>query len=131
METETEVRWYQIARDITWAVEWGEEQTVPRPNRVFERCLVTPDERTYICSATASSYLRVLDYYAEFDEDVSDSVREHWDTLLLEFRDEPGFYMQYNDVFDGDKVPKFLRVYDQGEGIEEGAFEYAQGNQHV
>jgi hypothetical protein len=73
----------------------------------------------------------VLDYYAEFDEDVSDSVREHWDTLLLDFRDERGFYMQYDDVFGRDGVPKFLRVYDQGEGIEEDAFEYACGNHCV
>ena len=134
METETEpqkYRYYQIARDITWAFTWGDDAPHPAPDRVFERCLVTPDAGTHLCEAAVSSYVLVLDHYAEWDEDVSDEVREHYDELLMGVNDEAGFYMKYDDVFERDGKPKFMRYFDQGEDTEADAFEYAQGNHHA
>jgi hypothetical protein len=129
-ENETEYRWFQIARDLTWAFTLPDTD-MPKPARIFERCLVTPDVGTHLCEFAVSSFLHVLDYYAEFDEDVSDEVREYWDDFLIGCADEPGFYMHYDDVFGRDGNPKFLRWQAQPDDTEEYALEYARGSHLV
>jgi hypothetical protein len=129
-DTETTYRWFQFARDLTWAFTLPNTD-VPKPDRIFERCLATPDVGTHLCEATVSSYVHVLDYYPEFDEDVSDEVREYWYDFLVGCVDEPGFYMHYADVFGSDGKPVSLRWQAQADDTEEDALEYARGNHLV
>lgn len=56
----------------------------PLPARITERVLFTPDVAVHLCEARASVFVQVLGYDAEFDEDVSDELREWWDMQLLE-----------------------------------------------
>jgi hypothetical protein len=119
-------RWYQVARDATHEFEFDSTDG-PKPVRVWERSIVSPDIRTFLCEFTPSSYVDVLDYTAEFDEEVSDEVREEWDMLLNHTSPVEGYYVHYRDVFDEQRRPKWRHV-EQGEDTEEAAREYAQGN---
>jgi hypothetical protein len=101
-----------------------------KPTRVWERSLVTPDVRTFVCQATPSAWVDVLDYYAEFDGDVSEEVREYWEEQFNYTGPVEGYYVHYYDVFDASGRPKW-RYVEQGEDNEEDAREYAQGNHLV
>lgn len=129
-EQEQTFRWFQVTREVTHEMWFESTEDEPvKPARVWERSLVTPDIRTFVCQATPSAWVDVLDYYAEFDVDVSEEVRESWDTLLNE-NPHGGYYVHYHDVFDASGRPKWRHV-EQGEDNEEDAREYAQGNHLV
>lgn len=71
----------------------------PIPARISERVLLTPDEAHYLCSASKSLYVEVLEYNAEFDEDVSDEVRDWWDDQLHEtLTGNDDYYVYFSDV---------------------------------
>lgn len=128
VEVEVLYRWYQVSRDVTHEFEFNDDEQF-KPSRVWERSLVTPDIRTHLCEATASAYVDVLEYTAEFeDDDVPERVREYWEEQFNYTGPVEGYYVHYHDVFDT-KVgkPKWRHV-EQGEDTEEAAREYAQGN---
>ena len=126
-EQEQTYRWFQVSRDVTHEWEFRDDDRT-KPSRVWERALVTPDVKTYCCEATPSAYVDVLEYTVEFEGDVSDEVRESWETLLnYDCGPVEGYYVHYHDVFDASGRPKWRHV-EQGEDTEEDAREYAQGN---
>jgi hypothetical protein len=127
VEAEVVYRWYQVSRDVTHEIEFNDDEKF-KPTRVWERSLVTPDIRTHLCEVTASAYVDVLEYTAEFEDGVPERANEEWDTLLNYTGPVEGYYIHYADLFDAKSgKPKWQHV-EQGEDTEEGAREYAQGN---
>jgi len=71
----------------------------PLPARISERVLFTPDVGVHLCEARASVFVQVLGYDPEFDEDVSDEVREWWyDQLLDALTQDDDYYVYHSDL---------------------------------
>jgi hypothetical protein len=126
VEVEVVYRWYQVSRDVTHEWTFTDDERL-KPSRVWERSLVSPDIRTFCCEVTPSAWMDVLEYTAEFEDDVAEDVREYWEEQLNYTGPVEGYYVHYRDVFDGQGRPKWRHV-EQGEDTEEAAREYAQGN---
>ena len=128
--------------ELAWA-DVPERPAGPMPARISERVLFTPDSKTYCCEITPSLWVEVLGMEAEWDEEVSDELREWWDEQLShpDFTGgEDGYYVHYHSVvntYEKDGPVTFAgwfvtTVHEDGEfETPEDAREYAQGNWHV
>jgi len=115
----------------------------PLPARVTERVLFTPDVGVHLCEARRSTFVQVLGYDAEFDEDVSDELREWWDTELLEaLTGDDDYYVHHARLVESYAVDgpvtftgffrdlAFQGEYESGDGERE-AIDHAFGNHLV
>ncbi len=130
----------EVTRDFTMSNFPETRPAGPLPARFTERALFTPDSQTYCCEATPSLWVEVLGYEAEWDEEVSDELREWWDTELYDvMSNADSYYVHYHKVVAHVIVLGgftfagwFTTVHEDGEfETPEDAREYAQGNWHV
>ena len=142
--TPVPMRYFQARREVTrdfGISNFPETRPAgPLPARITERALFTPDSQTYCCESTPSLWVEVLGYEAEWDEEVSDELREWWDTELYDVRsNDDDYYVHYSRVVAHVIVlggftftDWFTTVHEDGEFDSlDDAREYAQGNWHV
>lgn len=113
------VRYFQARRTVHDTAKGGvfnldafpaDRPAGPLPARITERVLFTPDVGVHLCEARRSTYVQVLGYDAEFDEDVSDELREWWDGELLEaLTGDDDYYVYHSDL---------VRKYDANAPVE-------------
>jgi hypothetical protein len=103
-QTDTEpamLRYFQARRVVRFNLDAfpAYRPAGPLPARITERVLFTPDVGVHLCEARTSIFVQVLGYDAEFDEDVSDELREWWDTELLDaLTQDDDYYVYHHDL---------------------------------
>lgn len=102
IETVEKLKFYQGRFDMTPFFKDVDVTPGIRPVKIWERVLFTPDINAYLCESQPSIFFEVLDYCAEFSEEVYENnpeVVEAWDEALIE-SDKQGYYMHRWDIMD-------------------------------